>query len=31
MLAMSDRDIELGRVTSQEELDRKDMEWLNEK
>lgn len=28
MLKMSDEDIKFGRVTSQEELDKADLEWL---
>lgn len=30
MLEMSDRDIEAGRLISQEDLDKGDLEWLNE-
>jgi hypothetical protein len=29
MLQLSDKDIETGRVISQEDLDKKDLKWLN--
>jgi len=31
MLQLSDRDIEAGRLISQEQLDKEDLEWLQEK
>jgi hypothetical protein len=31
MLALSDRDIEAGRIISQEQLDKNDLEWLKGK